>query len=71
MAAWTIIDEQTPHTLEIGDDGAVDVTAFGWERKAEGLCRADVCIPVSDGPVTLATFVSAWALAEARVCASP
>ena len=46
MATWTIIDEQQLHTVESGDVLALDPAVLGWERKPEGLCRDDVCIPV-------------------------
>ena len=49
MANWTVIDEQSVHTVEAGDTLTVDPAVLGWERKPEGLCRDEVCIPVPAG----------------------
>lgn len=49
MATWTVIDEQQPHVIESGDTLVLDPALLGWERKPEGLCRDEVCIPVPAG----------------------
>lgn len=46
MTTWTVIDEQQSHLLESGDTLVLDPSLLGWQRKPEGLCRDEVCIPV-------------------------
>ena len=46
MTTWTVIDEQRIATVDIGPGASPDPAVLGWERKAQGLCRDDVCIPV-------------------------
>lgn len=49
MAIWTLIDEQRAVDVEMTDDLVLDPGVLGWERKPEGLCRGEVCVPAPAG----------------------
>jgi peroxiredoxin len=54
MSDLTLIDEDVHHVMGavVGGrllvDPAAFSTALGWELKPEGLCRGDICVPVTD-----------------------
>jgi hypothetical protein len=56
----TLIDAERPDRATVRiDTEQPDLSLLGWERKAEGLCRDDVCVPVSPGPLDLDRFATA------------
>jgi len=72
MPDLTIIDEDVHHVTGTTDRGRMLAdpapfrAALGWELKAEGLCRGDVCVPVADpGPLTVAGRLDVALVAEA------
>jgi hypothetical protein len=55
MASWTLIDETRETKAEAEAAGGTPVLspaalreAFGFELKAQGLCKGEVCFPVQD-----------------------
>lgn len=71
-AGFTLIDEGRPTAVDALDDGErvlvanSDVAAAtGWERKPQGMCRDELCVPLRDGAghtedrVDLAAFAAA------------
>jgi hypothetical protein len=55
VVAVTLIEPTTEHDLDVRVEGdrllvapAALTASIGWERKPEGLCQGDVCVPVRD-----------------------
>jgi hypothetical protein len=54
-----LIDAANPDRTAVEVDDAHPERAVGWERKPEGLCRDDVCVPLPPGDLDLAGVAAA------------
>jgi hypothetical protein len=50
----TLIDLESQDRAVVTVDGQHPERSIGWERKPEGLCRADMCVPVPPGDLDVA-----------------
>jgi len=71
-AGFTLIDEGRPMAVDALLDGdrvlvanADLAAATGWERKPQGMCRDELCVPLRDGAGHTADRVDLGALAVA------
>ena len=73
MSSFTLLEIDRVHEVSATiSDGRIRIPAddvreaLGWELKPEGLCRGDVCVPVSDAAsLSTADGIDLQALAEA------
>ena len=56
----TLIDAEAPDRPATLIDPAAPGAerSLGWERKPEGLCRDEMCVPVPSGPLDLAAVAA-------------